>query len=213
MAEIDTREARRGTGRPTNLAVGEVRGRIITEAARIFADNGYSGSSIQDIVEAAGTTKPMVYYYFKSKEGLYQEIFRSIHEKAIASQNEIVAKTDLTIREKLVELVEIDFNWAREAPERARFMFAAHFGPRKAMPAVEDADHDHAYFGALVALANQGVESGDLNGDPVMIAQALLGQILIHVMFHVSAPDPIPLTEDAAERVVEQLFRGVAGAP
>ncbi len=36
-----------------------------------FARNGYDGVSMEDLARAAGITKPMLYAYFDSKEGLY----------------------------------------------------------------------------------------------------------------------------------------------
>ena len=205
---VEPKEVRRGKGRPTDLAEGEVRSRITSEAARIFADQGYSGTSIQDIVDAAGTTKPMVYYYFQNKEGLYREIFRTYHEWVTEKQGEIAEDKTLSTQEKLVRLVDTHFEAVRVSPNRARFMFAAHFGPRSEMPAVKDEDHEDVFFGTIVALAAEGVERGDLEGDPFLIAQALLGQIMIHLTFHISGPRPIPLTDGAAERVVDQLLSG-----
>lgn len=212
MAEVDTGETRRGTGRPTDLAEGEVRKRIINEGARLFADHGYSGASIQDIVDAAGTTKPMVYYYFENKEGLYREIFRTYHEWMLSSQDEITSDRRLSTEEKLVGLADIHFDAARSAPERARFMFAAHFGPRMARPALKDLDHDDVFFTSIVSLATQGIACGDLEGDPVLIAQAFLGQIMIQVACHIAGANPIPLPGDAAERVVSQMMKGVASS-
>lgn len=49
----------------------EVRERIVASALRNFAEKGYAGTSLREIAEAAHTTKPMIYYYFNSKEGLY----------------------------------------------------------------------------------------------------------------------------------------------
>ncbi len=187
-----------------------MRARIISEAARIFADSGYSGASIQEIVDAAGTTKPMVYYYFQNKQGLYQEILRTYHEDTLAAQAAIITNRDTSTEEKLTQLVEIHFDRARTSPERAQFMFAAHFGPRQEMPAVASLDQEDAFFSAIVALAKSGIDQGDLSGDPFLIAQALLGQILIHLTFHLSDVRPIPLTDDAAARVVQQLLHGVS---
>jgi AcrR family transcriptional regulator len=51
--------------------VEDVRERIVSSALRHFAEKGYAGTSLREIAEAARTTKPMIYYYFKSKEGLY----------------------------------------------------------------------------------------------------------------------------------------------
>ena len=49
----------------------EVRERIVAGALRLFTEKGYAGTSLREIAEAARTTKPMIYYYFRSKEGLY----------------------------------------------------------------------------------------------------------------------------------------------
>ena len=208
MTVADTK-IRRGTGRPTDRVEGEVRARIISVAARVFSQNGYSGASIQEIVDAAGTTKPMVYYYFKNKEGLYQEIFRSVHQAIGRAQDAVVKREDLSIREKLVAIVATHFKLGLESPERARFMFAAHFGPRRAMPAVHDPECEDVMVGTLVRLAADGVERGELTGDPVAIAQALLGQIMIHLTFHLSDEKPIRLTDASAESVVDLLWQGV----
>ena len=41
---------------------------ILQAAVRLFARKGYEATSTREIVEAAGVTKPMIYYYFKNKE-------------------------------------------------------------------------------------------------------------------------------------------------
>src|SRR5215216_6595307 len=51
--------------------VEDVRDRIVSAALRCFAEKGYAGASLREIAETARTTKPMIYYYFNSKEGLY----------------------------------------------------------------------------------------------------------------------------------------------
>jgi AcrR family transcriptional regulator len=52
------------------------RARILDKATGIFADAGYQGASVGDIVRAARVNKRMVYHYFGDKEGLYRAIFR-----------------------------------------------------------------------------------------------------------------------------------------
>jgi len=51
---------------------------ILNAALQVFAEHGYSGSSIRQICAEAGVTKPMLYYYFRSKEHLYQELMIDI---------------------------------------------------------------------------------------------------------------------------------------
>ncbi len=44
---------------------------MLRAAGEAFATHGFHGSSMDDIARAAGITKPMLYRYFGSKEGLY----------------------------------------------------------------------------------------------------------------------------------------------
>jgi AcrR family transcriptional regulator len=44
---------------------------ILDVAGQVFADSGYHSASMDEIAELAGVSKPMIYAYFDSKEGLY----------------------------------------------------------------------------------------------------------------------------------------------
>ena len=54
---------------------------ILGVAGQVFADDGYEHASMDRIAELAGVSKPMLYAYFGSKEGLYVAyIERNGHE-------------------------------------------------------------------------------------------------------------------------------------
>jgi TetR/AcrR family transcriptional repressor of nem operon len=53
---------------------GDTRERILRAAFKAFHEVGYNGTSIQDIIEAAGVPKGSSYNYFKSKEQLAVEV-------------------------------------------------------------------------------------------------------------------------------------------
>ena len=44
---------------------------ILTVASEVFADEGFATTNIQAIAERAGISKPLIYNYFGSKEGLF----------------------------------------------------------------------------------------------------------------------------------------------
>jgi TetR/AcrR family transcriptional regulator len=52
------------------------RDRILHVAARLYALHGYDGTSMREIAEAAGVTKPLIYYHFESKEQLFSILLR-----------------------------------------------------------------------------------------------------------------------------------------
>jgi len=59
------------------------RERIIAEAAPIFNQRGFAGSSMQDVMEATGLEKGGLYRHFRSKEELAAESFRYALAQAV----------------------------------------------------------------------------------------------------------------------------------
>jgi TetR/AcrR family transcriptional regulator len=55
--------------------VASTRDRILQAARRVFAEKGYEGTRIDDIVAQAKVNRALVSYYFKSKKNLYHLLF------------------------------------------------------------------------------------------------------------------------------------------
>ncbi|AEH50472.1 TetR/AcrR family transcriptional regulator [Pseudothermotoga thermarum] len=54
----------------------------ILEAARIaFSEKGFDGVSMEEIAQRAGVRKALIYYYFPSKEVLFEEVWNSALEE------------------------------------------------------------------------------------------------------------------------------------
>ncbi len=51
-------------------------GKILQVASRMFAEKGFSNVSVRDICRDAGTTAPVIYYYYGSKKGLFDAVAR-----------------------------------------------------------------------------------------------------------------------------------------
>lgn len=58
----------------TEIGKPERRETILVEAVRLFNESGYADTRLEDISARLGTAKTSVSYYFKSKEGLVQEV-------------------------------------------------------------------------------------------------------------------------------------------
>lgn len=52
--------------------------RLLAAATRLFAENGYENTSVQEIVTAAGVTKGAMYHYFAAKDDLLYEIYQRL---------------------------------------------------------------------------------------------------------------------------------------
>ena len=81
------------------------RQRLLDAGLKQFANRGYAGTSVQDITEEAKVTKPTLYYYFESKEGLFQalvdqamdERLRLMREAAPPGKDTVDQLTDIIV--------------------------------------------------------------------------------------------------------------------
>jgi AcrR family transcriptional regulator len=72
------------TGRPGRRLTADARRRQLFDVAlTLFAEHGYSATTMDDIAEAAGVTKPLVYQHFDSKRALYLELLDVFSESMI----------------------------------------------------------------------------------------------------------------------------------
>ncbi|MFT5500411.1 MAG: AcrR family transcriptional regulator [Woeseiaceae bacterium] len=74
----------------------------ITEAAmQAFADNGYSGTRVDDVAKRAGVSKGLLYLYFKTKEDLFKAVIRSFVSPQIDQLTRNVADSELSAEDFL----------------------------------------------------------------------------------------------------------------
>lgn len=76
-------------------AASATKDRLLAEAARCFADNGFHGTSMTDIENAVGIKRGALYYHIKSKEQLLFEVsVRHVHEALEAARGIIADIAD-----------------------------------------------------------------------------------------------------------------------
>src|SRR5580700_2749671 len=85
----------------TRPAAGRpVKERLLRVATRLFARHGFEGTSVQDIVDAAGVTKGAMYHYYGSKDDLLYEVYHQLLTMQMSHLTDI-AKGEGTPEERL----------------------------------------------------------------------------------------------------------------
>jgi len=68
------------------------RDRLLSHAARVFADKGYDGTSMRDLARASGMSLAGMYYYVKGKEDLLFQIQKTVFEAVTQGAREVIAR-------------------------------------------------------------------------------------------------------------------------
>jgi AcrR family transcriptional regulator len=90
-------------GRPPRARVGEVDGRILDAARRIFLERGLGGASIDEIARRARAGKPTIYARFPTKEALFEAVVMR-NAARVRARFESYAVTGATLEKRLVSL-------------------------------------------------------------------------------------------------------------
>lgn len=170
---------------------------ILETALRLFAERGYSGTSIRDIATACGLQGPTLYSHYPSKEHVLAEICRMGHEAFLRSVRAQLLDTRPDPREQVTAYV------------RAHVLFHAQFS----MLAVVCNSELHMLAAELAApilqtrkmaeeilvnVIQRGVDQGAFHVPHVWLAAAMIGGPALRVAHWYSPGFEVP-----AERVAE----------
>lgn len=92
---------------------------ILDAAEEEFAKHGLNGARTEAIAKGAGVNKAMIYYYFKSKEGLYKIVL----QRSATEMYEILQQLNLEqlpAKEALKKAIEAAIAYEAAHPQRGR---------------------------------------------------------------------------------------------
>ncbi len=98
----------------------DVRSQILSEAIRLFAAQGFEGTSVQEIADSVGIRKPSLLYHFSSKE----ELRRSVLDEILARWNDVLPHLLLTAtrEQRFDKVMDALTRFFLEDPDRARLV-------------------------------------------------------------------------------------------
>jgi AcrR family transcriptional regulator len=94
----------------------QTRQQILAAALRLFATHGYAGTSTQAIIAASRVSKPVLYYHFGSKAGLFSAIVGEAEDQVLKVISKAKARAR-GFRGQLVEICAALFQFARDNRE------------------------------------------------------------------------------------------------
>ncbi len=185
------------------------RQRLLDAALQLFSSKGYAATSVRELVESAGVTKPVLYYYFKSKEGIYlalmQEALGNFHQVA-----EQALVTPGSADERIYGYCTALFTVFRQRLPVARLVYAMYYGPPQGAPPI---DFEASFSTMLIhmeQLVLAGVTSGEFRPvDAQDVAWALVALLNTSMEEQFHQPEQVRIDCARLLRMITVLLEGI----
>jgi AcrR family transcriptional regulator len=148
---------------------------LLEKATTLFDEHGYEATSLQDIAEAVGISRPALYHYVSSKEDLLTALVDKVSRGLADSLSALRRRTDLSPAAKLTELTALLVRERAAAPSQFRILDRS----EPMLPDPVRAVHLQArrdVLAELVAVIEEGIDRGEFKPlDPRTAALGILG--------------------------------------
>jgi AcrR family transcriptional regulator len=187
--------------------------KLLRQAELLFMERGYANTRMLDIAKAAGVTKGLVYWYFETKEALFQEIAVDMRRRLRQAQGDAIAGVDDPL-ERLYLGIVASVRFIAEHHRLYEMMSTLRGGDRRLRATQAQSRRVMAEDGA--ALLAEGQDRGVVrrDEDPVSLAHANSGVVSHFVLLYgdrLNVEGVAPLeVEDVAHAAGRYVVRAVA---
>jgi TetR/AcrR family transcriptional regulator len=189
---------------------------ILRAAERLFAEKGFSATSMRDLAEASGTSKALIHHHFGNKDDLYLAVKQAVMERYTEAQRpQLASDTDpLTF---IVKGMRTLFEFYRQNPGLVRLgTWAQLEGTEARWPG------DEELWRTVIDRTRKAQQSGIIRDDIDAAFLVTMAGALAHHWWEFKAcrqhlleyfpdQDERALDDQYLETMIEVYLRGVAG--
>ncbi|MFI5167570.1 MAG: TetR/AcrR family transcriptional regulator [Thermoanaerobaculales bacterium] len=191
------------------MADATVREKLMSAAIMLFARKGYAATTVREIVAGAGVTKPVLYYHFGNKEG----IFLTMMQDGLKELDETVAATLAaggTARARVLRFLDRMFALVLRHLDVMRVIDGIYYGPPQGAPHFDFELIHRKFMATLTELVREGMAAGEFRpGDPEETAWALVGCFEVVRGMSLCHAE-LGFDREKLARLIDVVFRGVA---
>ncbi len=174
-ADVSVHEPR-AEGSRSNARYDLVERQIIQEATRLFAERGFSGTSLKDIADATGLTRPALYHYVKNKDELLEKLVLELVQEPAHTLRAIREDPRTSSLEKLRRMAyEVALRQATE-PDRFKLLVRSEADLPPTLAELHLSGRREV-LREIVLVIESGISAGELRAvQPRIAALSVLGQ-------------------------------------
>ena len=142
---------------------------ILKTAARLFAVQGFDGTTTIQIAREAGVTEPMIFYHFKGKNELFTHIIAATFSEYFSRIDDLEKNQDSPFGQ-IQKLIELQYDIAEQMPDEVQLILntcPARLNDPEDICAGNVKKYRSRLLGYLTGCISQGVESGEFETVPV----------------------------------------------
>lgn len=163
-----------GPGRPSSMK--DPVQSISTAASALFAQHGYDKTSLKDIAAAVGITKAGLYYYFETKEELFNSIVLQVLDEMLGNAVDVVGKAE-TSQDKVRAFMVSHATYFENNIDKYRAIFLGRQGKGLPLTSSQTALR-RRYADVLKQILDEGADKGELkSGETAIMARGILGML------------------------------------
>jgi AcrR family transcriptional regulator len=156
--------SKESTGRVAGKAFRPpVKERLLRVATRLFARHGFEGTSVQDIVDAAGVTKGAMYHYYGSKDDLLYEVYHQLLTMQTAHLDEIASGPGTAEERLRAAAADVVITSLENLDDGIVFFRSLHMLPDDKQTQVRA--ERRLYHDKFKALVDEGIAAGTFRSD------------------------------------------------
>ena len=177
---------------------------LLEEALRLFASRGYDAVAVQEIVDAAGVTKPTLYHYFGSKAGVLESLLRARLAALFAAvQQAVTYRGDLVMN--LHDLAQAYFHTANQDPLFYQYYLSLQYAPPDSLSHQAVAERNEVLFQLVVRLFEEALPH--MVGRQRRYAVTFVG--MLNTFITLALNDYTTLDDDLVYSAVHQFMHGI----
>ena len=205
-----TRSGAQEPGRKSGVRKDALSSEVLDRAVSLFAQRGFAGTSLKDVADAVGLSRPAIYYYFPSKDALLEELLAGVTVSAARILDSVEKRSDLTPIQKIGAAAHDLVMWVTER----RLHFIAIDRSENELPAPILARHREAkrrVLGGMMRLIEDAVASGEARAvDSRVTAFSIIGMCNWTAWWFV--PDGELSADAVADRIADLAMHSVRRA-
>lgn len=183
------------------------RQKLLDKALNLFATRGYDAVGVQEIVEAAGVTKPSLYHYFGSKHGLLEALLAEYLDKLYAQVEQAAAyQNDLPYT--IEKLVKAYFDFAAKNPLFYQIQLGLWFAPPASEAYLTVTRHNEKQYRLIKEVFNQAARHhGNMENRQEAYTITFIG--MINTYISTGLKGYTQLDENLAHQAARQYMYGI----